>query len=326
MKIWDVIIIGAGVVGSALARELSKTPLSVLVLEREADSSFGISGRNSGVIHSGIHYAPGSLRADFDVRGNRMMAPLCDALRVPFRRTGKLTAAMTEAEEEKLTALKEQGDANGVPDLKILDHPEMERLQPGISGRAALYSPSTGIISPYGFTIALGEHARENGVEFRFLHRVTAIERQKAHFAVSAAVPNGRVCERGRSVINCAGLFSYDLGKMVGIDDFPIYPCRGEYYVLDKRLKDSLRLLIYPVPGAHAGGLGIHLTLTVEGNILIGPSNEYIDTPEDTATTREVMEALQREGHRLLPALTTGDFIRSFSGIRPKLIDRKSVV
>jgi len=240
---YDVIIIGAGVTGCAAAYELAKTSLSILVLEKEADAAFGISSRNSGVVHSGIHYKPGTLRARFNVEGNHMMEELCEHLRVPFTRTGKLTAAADDTETEQLEVLMEQGNANGVPGLQILDHAGMSRLQPGISGKAALYSPTTGIISPYGLTIALGEHARENGAAFRFLHQVTGIEHlhgagSDVRFRIEAQETGTRKVPLSSSgyqetvhftcsaVINCAGLFSDQNGRMAGIDEYTIYPCR----------------------------------------------------------------------------------------------------
>ena len=320
METHDVTIIGAGVVGNAIARELSRTHLHVLVVEKEADTAFGTSGRNSGVVHSGIHYAPGSARARFAVQGNRMMEELCDQLSVAYKRIGKLTVASNEHEVAQLHALKNQGERNGVEGLRILNHEGMEQKQPGIAGNQALFSPSTGIINPIAFTIALGEHAHANGVEYRFLSEVTAISKDyDDQYEISLRTPIGNDKIHTQVIINCAGLHADVIARMTGYDDFTVYPCRGEYYVLDKRLAEELNLLIYPVPGAHSGGLGIHLTNTTEGNILIGPSNEYIEDPQDFSSTTEIMELLKAEGRALLPSLETSDFIRSFAGLRPKL-------
>jgi glycerol-3-phosphate dehydrogenase len=328
MKICDVIIVGAGVIGCAAARILAMTNLSILIIEKEPDTGFGISSRNSGVVHSGIHYIPGSNRAIYNVRGNRMMEELCSELKVPFKRSGKITVAFSNDQVPALTTLLKQGIANGVPGIKLIGKNEMEILQPGTIGKAALYTPSTGIVSPYELTIAFAESAYANGADFKFNHTVTSIEvpnpaLRKEHFLIHTKhVDNSGTktnTYKAKIVINAAGLSSADIAKMAGIDDYTIYPCRGEYYVLDKRLRDSLNLLIYPVPGAHSSGLGIHLTNTVDGNILIGPSNEYIIDDEDSSTTIDVMEALREEGHHLLPTLGSSDFIRSFAGIRPKL-------
>lgn len=312
---YDVIIIGAGIVGNAIARELSRYRISVAVLEKDLDVGMGTSSRNSGVLHSGIHYQPGSLRARLNVQGNAQMSELCRDLKVKVQYIGKLTVAHDETDIETLGNLKEQGDANGVPGLEILNADQMKKLQPGIGGMKALYSPSTGIICPYGLTIALAENAQDNGVRFHLGHEVTGITRNEQIFRVTTS--EGKTFE-GSVLINSAGLYCDHICRMLGIAEYTIYPCRGEYLVLDKRLEGSLSVLVYPVPRKGGAGLGIHLTNTVDGNILIGPSNEYVDEREDYACTTEIMEKLKQEGHELLPRLSTSDFIRSFSGLRSK--------
>ncbi|MDD3997559.1 MAG: NAD(P)/FAD-dependent oxidoreductase [Sphaerochaetaceae bacterium] len=320
MENFDIAIIGAGVVGSAIARELSKTTARVVVFEQHADVAFGISGRNSGVVHSGIHYKPGSLRARLDVAGNAGMEKLCRDLYVPFERLGKLTVAFDQSQTMELERLKEQGDANGVPGLDLLESSQMRTLQPGIAGIKALHSPTTGIVNPMMLTIALAEHAYQNGVSWKFLHTVESITTENHNsFIIGCSTLDGFRSYKASIVVNCAALHANKIAAMTAFNEHTVYPCRGEYYVLDKRLKDELNILVYPVPSAHSGGLGIHLTKTTEGNILIGPSNEYIDDPDDESSTRPVMEILKNEGNELLPSLQTSDFIRSFAGIRPKL-------
>ncbi|MFP3927773.1 MAG: NAD(P)/FAD-dependent oxidoreductase [Desulfobacteraceae bacterium] len=312
---YDVLIIGAGVVGSAIARELSRYRLKIAVLEKELDVSMGTSSRNSGVLHSGIHYRPGSLRARLNVRGNRMMKDLCSELKVKIQYLGKLTLAHDETDLETLYRLKEQGEANGVPGLEILTPEEMQKKQPGVEGIAALWSPTTGIICPYGLTIALAENALANGVSFFLGREVTGISRDQGGFQVKTA--GGEDFEAG-VLVNAAGLFSDRICRMVGVDDYRIYPCRGEYLILDKRFKGSLSVLVYPAPRKGGAGLGIHLTNTVDGNILIGPSNEYVDDPEDVACTPDILALLKQEGRGLLPGISGADVIRSFSGLRAK--------
>lgn len=311
---YDVIIIGAGVVGNAIARQLTRYDLDVAVIEKELDVSMGTSSRNSGVIHSGIHYKPGTLRAKLNVAGNEMMTDLCRDLKVEIDYIGKLTVAQDDEEVKSLYHLKEQGEANGVPGLEILDRDAMLKLQPDVGGIKALHSPSTGIICPYTLTIGLAENAYANGCHFYLGHQVSAIEKTAYGFQVTASEKRFR----SKVVINSAGLYSADICRMVGIDEYNIYPCRGEYLILDKRLSGTLNLLVYPAPHHGKAGLGIHLTNTVAGNILIGPSNEYLDDPEDYACTADIMALLKKEGHDLLPQLKTTDFIRSFSGLRPK--------
>jgi glycerol-3-phosphate dehydrogenase len=311
---YDVVVIGAGVVGNAIARELSKYAVSVAVLEKELDVAMGTSSRNSGVIHSGIHYKPGTLRARLNVQGNALMAGLCQDLKVKIDYIGKLTVAQDEEEVKSLYALKDQGEANGVPGLEILDPGAMEKIQPRVGGIKALHSPSTGIICPYSLTIALAENAQANGCRFYLGHEVTSIQKTGDRFDIRA----GNKTFSAGVLINSAGLYSDQVARMLGIGDYRIYPCRGEYLILDKRLKGILNVLVYPAPHHSKAGLGIHLTNTVSGNILIGPSNEYQEDPEDYACTADIMAQLRREGHALLPELKTTDFIRSFSGLRAK--------
>jgi len=312
---YDVVIVGAGVVGCAIARELSKFQLKVLVVEKELDVGMGTSSRNSGVIHSGIHYSPGSLRAKLNVQGNFMFEELCKALKVKMSYIGKLTVAQDDEEIKTLYHLKEQGEANGVPGMEILPPEKMELIQPGVQGKLALYTPSTGIVCPYTFTIRLAESAHLNGVKFLLGTQVTGITRDGETFQIST--------HRGdrlttRVLINSAGLYSDAICRMLGIDEYKIYPCRGEYLILDKRFGHYLKTLVYPTPHHGKAGLGIHLTKTVDENILIGPSNEYVEEAEDIRTTKEIMGLLIEEGKRLLPGLSTSDVIRSFSGLRAK--------
>jgi glycerol-3-phosphate dehydrogenase len=290
----------------------------------EPDVSLGTSCRNSGVVHSGINYAPGTRRAELCVLGNSMMDALCADLKVSMKRIGKLTVALSDSDLPGLYRQREQGLANGTPGMELMDLDAMRRIQPGIEGILGLWTPSSGIISPYGLTIALAENAHANGVDFRLGHRVVGISRAADGdaFEVLALDENCRAPRtfRSRIVVNSAGLYSDEVGGMLGAGDGAIWACRGEYYVLDRRLDGSLKTLIYPVPGPNDPGLGIHLTPTVDGNILIGPSAVYIPDEDrrDYRTTAPVMDSLRREGLRLLPGLAAGDFIRSFSGNRPK--------
>ena len=316
-KGYDVTIIGGGIIGCAIARELSRYDLSVSLIEKESDVGLGTSCRNSGVIHSGINYKPGSTRAEVDVRGNELMDGLCRDLKVRMKRIGKLTVASDDKDIPTLFRLKEQGEANGVPGLEILDQEGMQKIQPGVGGVMALFSPTSGIVCPYGLTIGLAENALDNGVHFYLGQEVSSIETLSAGGFLVETKSGDRF--QAKVLINAAGLFADAVCRMAGIEDYRIYPCRGEYYVLDKRLDGTIRTLIYPAPRVDEPGLGIHLTPTVDGNILIGPSAEYIEEHEDYACTADVMRSLREEGHDLLPDLRMSDFIRNFSGVRPKL-------
>ncbi|MDR1917114.1 MAG: NAD(P)/FAD-dependent oxidoreductase [Synergistaceae bacterium] len=322
-EIYDVMIIGAGVVGVAIARELSRYSNRLGVIEKEPDVSLGASCRNSGVIHSGINYKPGTRRAILGVRGNAMMDELCFELNVPLKRIGKLTVALTEEDLPGLFRLYEQGRANGVPGMEMMNNSAMRRIQPGVDGIFGLWTPSSGIISPYGLTIALAENAHANGVDFYLECQVESLTRRDdGVFEVGARDLRHNAMRKfeTRVIINSAGIHSDEISRMAGIDDGVIWACRGEYYVLDRRLDGTLKTLVYPVPGRNDPGLGIHLTPTVDGNILIGPSAVYIpdEDREDYRATAPVMESLKREGLRLLPDLAASDFIRNFAGNRPK--------
>ena len=320
MSDYDVIIIGAGVVGSAIARELSRFDLSIGVIEKELDVSFGTSCRNSGVLHSGINYKPGTNRATLNVKGNAMMDKICSELKVPLKRIGKLTVAMSKDDLPGLYRQKEQGETNGVEGMELMDNDAMCLIQPGIAGILGLWTPSSAIISPYGLAIALAENAAANGADFHLDSEVTDIKRleePEQGFRIFV----GERSYTSRVLINAAGLYADKVSSMLGICPPPVWACRGEYYVLDKRLEGTLKTLIYPVPGPNDPGLGIHLTPTVDGNILIGPSAVYIpdEHRESYMATAAVMPALRVEGQRMLPELKASDFIRSFAGNRPKL-------
>lgn len=323
---YDVIIVGSGVIGSSVARELSRYKLNIAVLEKMPDVCCGTSARNSGVLHAGFNNRPGSKMAKFCVEGNAGFDKIAAELDVPFKRTGKLIVGFTDEDKEKLYQLKEQGEKNGVPGLEIVDKAFIKSKAPYVDGEFAMFSPSTAILSPFAYTVALAENACMNGVEFFFEHEVTGIKDDGKEYSVSVSVGGSGIKEtkelRAAYVINCAGLCSDKIARMLGINDYTIYPCKGEYYIFDKKLGDKLPLPAYPVPNIRTGGLGIHMTPSTEGNVFVGPSNEYIDDVEDYAAEKEVMDMLIRDGSKIFPYLTRDMFIRNFTGIRPKLVSK----
>ena len=312
---YDVAVIGAGVIGSAVARELCRYRLRVVVLERNPDLFGGTSARNSGVLHAGFNNRPGTKMARLCVEGNRTFPRAAAELDVPFRRTGKLIVGFDREDRARLEALLETGRRNGVPELRLVGRAEIRRMAPAIRGEFALYSGSTGVLSPFPWNLGLAENAANNGAEFRFSHPVTAARREAGCWWLTAG--GGTVWARW--VFNCAGLHADRVSAMLGIPGYRIYPCRGEYFLLDRRLADCLPLPAYPVPNYRTGGLGIHLTPTIDGNVLIGPSTEYVGAPEDWATTAPTQALLLEEGRRILPGLSRADCIRTFAGVRPKL-------
>ena len=329
-QIYDCIVIGGGVIGSAVARELSRYELTIAVLEKELDVCTETSGRNSAVLHAGFNNKPGSLMAKLCVEGNTGFDRTAHELDIPFKRTGKLVVGFDNEDLAGITFLKDQGDQNGCPGLELVDRDRIKSLEPNIEGNFALYSPMTGILNTFLYTIALAENAHQNGAAYFFDHEVTDIFRSGRNLSgrsepepeYEIQTNHGRF--RTRWVINCAGLYSDKIARMLGNQDYTIYPCRGEYFILDRKLGPYLTMPAYPVPNAKAGGLGIHLTPTVDGTILIGPSAEYIDEKDDYASTQEVSNLLIKDGARIFPRLQANSIIRSYTGIRPKLTGKNS--
>lgn len=317
MAVFDVLVIGGGVVGCAVLRELSRyRKLTIGLVEKESDVARGMSGRNSGVVHAGFNVRPGTLKARLNVEGRGIFAEYCRELGVPYEEVGKLVVAKTEEEISHLEKLKRQGEENGTADLRMVDQKELSRIEPNIAGIAALHSPRSAITCPFTLTTALAENAMRNGASIFLDTEVTAISQHEWGFAVDTAAAGAL---RSSMVVNSAGIFSADVAGMVGINGYRTRPCRGEYHVLDKRARSLVNGLVYPVPLPASGVLGIHITPTVDGNLMLGPSAEYIDDCEDTANTATVMEKLYREAAELMPKIRREHFIRSFSGIRMKL-------
>ncbi len=310
----DVAIIGAGVVGSALAYALSRLRCSTLVLEKEADVGTAATARNSGVIHAGLNYAPGSLRARFCMRGRELLMAWCDDLNVPYRVCGKLIVASRAEEIEGLERLRAAGETNGVPDMTLLGSKEVEALQPGIRAVAALHVPSSGIVSPYAFTLAMAEEAAVNGVAFR-LHTCAEVIRPSGDgFVIETS--GGPVFARW--VVNAAGIRAGRLAQTIDPQAPDLYPCIGEYLILDKQAGESLGMSVYPAPAVGGAGLGVHLTPTTEGNILLGPSDEYVSDPECSACTATTAEQLLEEARTMWPDLPSHLVIGAYAGIRAK--------
>ncbi|MDP6822622.1 MAG: NAD(P)/FAD-dependent oxidoreductase [Dehalococcoidia bacterium] len=316
---FDVAIIGGGVVGCAIARELSRYQLRVVVLERAADVARGTSGKNSGVVHTGINVPTGSRKAALNVAGARVFEDFCKDLDVPFDRVGKVIVALEEDQTPDLESLMARGIANGVPDLEIIDSATLKRMEPNISGAAALNVPTAAIACPYSLNIALAESSAEAGVEFMLNSPVTAINGDEGDFQITT--PGGTV--NAALIVNSAGLFSDKIARMVGIKRWRIWPCRGEYVILDKRAGSLINSMVYPVPPKGGAGLGVHITPTTDGNILLGPSADYTNDADDVRTTPKIRRQLLKEAAEFLPALSPRDVITAYSGMRPKLVPSK---
>ena len=311
---FDVLIIGGGAVGCAIARELSRYDLRIALLEKEADVAAGTSGRNSAVVHAGFNNRTGSLMAKYCVEGNEGFEALCAELDVPYQKTGKLLVAFCEEELQTLEKLVQRGEENGCKGLRLIGKEELSAMAPNVGGIGAMISPNTAIFDPFRYTVALAENAVKNGVRVCLNTEVTAISKEGDLFGVETS----KGTYRAAVLINAAGLSSARISAMAGVEGYRIYPCRGEYLILDRIAGEQLALPVYPAPAAGIGGLGVHLTPTVHGNIIVGPSNEYIDDDSDYATTQAVLDKLFREAQQLLPTLQRKDIIGSYAGLRSK--------
>lgn len=334
MKEYDVIIIGAGAVGSAIAYRLSANGLKVCVFEKNPDVCFETSARNSGVVHAGFNNPPGSLKAAYCVRGSAGFEEVADRFGIPYKKTGKYVVALTNEDESAVDGLLAQASENGVRAEKK-----------SFRGMPALYSPDTAITDPFKYTIALAEAAHLCGCDFYFEANVRSLESADPESQHNTAnIHTSKKSSRRENnyiatitytdefgereymysapyIINCAGLGAAGICRLLGISDFEIVPCRGEYHIADPYF-GTIDMPVYPAVRPGADVLGIHLTPTIDGNIMIGPSSEYLNekmNDADYSTTHDVMEQLFEEGKKLLPGFTKQSIIRSFSGIRPKL-------
>jgi glycerol-3-phosphate dehydrogenase len=310
--VYDVIIIGAGIIGCSAAYYLSRYNLKVLVVEKGPDVAVATSRANSGIIHAGYDPRPGTLMAGLNVLGNAMYSGLCSELDVPFRRCGSLVVAR-EGEEGELDRLLAQGRANGVPDLAILGRDEILNREPNISPDviAALYAPSAGIVAPGEMALAMAETAAVNGVDFLFNTKVTSIEVEND--AVRAVETEGGSFA-APVVINAAGIYADHIARLAGAERYDILPRKGEYMLLDKDLDGYVRHVVFPVPSPVSKG--ILVLPTVEGNVLAGPTAVDVDDRNDISTTPEGLAAIRQGARRLFPELPLGKVITSFAGLR----------
>ncbi|NLX71382.1 MAG: NAD(P)/FAD-dependent oxidoreductase [Clostridiales bacterium] len=310
---YDVVIIGAGVVGASIARELSRYDLSIAVLEAGSDVAAGSSGANSGIVHAGYDCNPGTLMARLNVKGNAMFDQISRELDVPFKRNGSLVLAFNEEDISQLEHLKAKGEINGVEDLKILSAEEVLKLEPNINTNviAALWAPTGGIVCPYGLTIAMAENAADNGVEFYFDNRVVSIDkRENGKFYIETTA--GKFISR--YVINAAGANADIISNMVGDDSFNIHPRKGEYCLYDRKWGNMVERTIFQPPSAM--GKGVLVTPTVDGNLLIGPNAFDTEKRDDNYTSAEGLDFVYNRALESVPSLPRDGVITVFAGLR----------
>lgn len=313
MEKYDVVIIGAGVVGTAVARFLSRYDTRVLVIEKEEDVCSGTSKANSGIVHAGYDAKSGTMKARMNVRGAELIRELSETLDFPYRNNGSLVLCMQEEELPGLQALYDRGITNGVKGLRILSRKEVLKLEPAVSESVcgALYAPTAGTVCPFGMTVAFAENAAENGVCFRFLEAVSEINK-KRDTGFLVMTDKGEVC--ARAVVNAAGLYADVFHNMVSSEHLTITPRRGEYVLLDKEAGGLIRHTIFQLPGKL--GKGVLVTPTVHGNLMVGPNAEDVEEKEDTETTAAGMEDIKARGLKSVPTLPYQKMITGFSGLR----------
>ena len=310
---YDVIIIGAGVSGAASARELSRCAARVCVLEKEEDVCCGTSKANSAIVHAGYDAVPGSLMAKLNVRGNALMGDLAKDLDIPFRRIGSLVVCLSEEDMPGLQALYDRGQANGVPDLRIIYHDELLQMEPNLSEEtyAALYAPTAGIVCPFGLNIALAENAAMNGVEFHFDTEVQSLERRQGGGWI---LHTSQGSYETRLVVNAAGVYADSLHNMISSGKIHITTRRGDYCLLDKTTGSHVNHTIFPLPGKY--GKGILVSPTIHGNLLLGPTAIDVADPEATNTTADGLAQVLENAGRYVKEIPYKNVITSFAGLR----------
>ncbi|MBQ6017283.1 MAG: NAD(P)/FAD-dependent oxidoreductase [Clostridiales bacterium] len=309
---YDIVIIGAGVSGSAIARELSRYDCKVLVIEKDEDVCCGSSKANSGLVHAGYDAKPGTLKAKMNIRGNELMTALASDLDIPFKRIGSLVVCTDESRRSGIDELYERGIANGVHDMQILSASEVKELEPNISDNAvcALYAPTAGIICPFRLNIAMAECACQNGVEFVFNSPVISIDRIDEGFCVKTSAKT-YTCS---VVVNAAGCHADDIHNMVSSRKLHITPRRGDYLLLDRSCDGFVKHIIFPQPTDL--GKGILVTPTVHGNTIIGPTAIDNDSKDEAPATSEGIAKVIEGSSRNVKGLPLKQVITSFSGLR----------
>lgn len=308
----DIIVIGAGVVGCSIARELSKYNLDVLVVEKNSDVSEGISKGNSGIVHAGYNEKIGTLKAKLNIEGNKIFDDLSRDLQFPFKRNGAFILAFSDEEMKTLESLKENGEKLGVEGLEILTREEALNIEPNLNKEivGVLNVKTSGIVSPYEMTIALAENAAENGVEFKLNSKVTNIEKISEGYKVTL---NNKELVSGKIIINASGLEGAFLNNLVSMSKREINPVKGEYCLFDKVAGAMINKTLFQVPNKLSKG--VLVTPTAEGNLLVGPNAVEGKTLE---TSREGIDEILDKSKKSLEELPVARILNTFSGIRPK--------
>ncbi len=315
---YDILIVGGGIVGTALARALSFYRVRIALLEARRDFARSTSGANSGIIHAGYDAQPGTLMAALNVKGCAMYPALCKDLSIPFRKIGSLVLAFDQEDLNTLRVLLERGEQNGVRGLQVLSQEALRKMEPAVSAVGALYAPEAGVISPYEAAVAFAENAAENGADIYLSHEVRAICREPGGLFTVEAGGTEPDCSTklftARLVVNCAGLSAGQINRMAGAEPVAETYRKGEYILYDKIYGNFVRSVIFQPPTK--AGKGVLVTPTAEGNLLIGPSSDPV-TERTVNTTAAGMADILQKARKSCPELPSGGSITAFAGIRP---------
>jgi L-2-hydroxyglutarate oxidase LhgO len=311
----DVAVIGGGVVGLSCALTLAESGASVCVIEREPRPGRGMSTRNSGVIHAGIYYPPGSLKARLCIDGRARLYEFCERYAVPHQRCGKLLVAGRAEDIPELERLRARGVSNGATSLEMVGVDFIRRKEPHIHAVAAVWSPDTGIVEAEALIVTLARLCRDHDVAM--LVGTSVIGAGFMSGGIELVTPHERFV--ARTVVNAAGLYADDVSAMLGGTRFQIKPCRGEYAELAPSKRRLVNGLVYPLPHADGSGLGVHLTRTTWGSVLVGPTAKFQESKDDYEGARLSLEAFLEPTRALLPEITLADLQPGGTGIRAKL-------
>lgn len=309
---YDVTIVGTGVIGTFIARELARYDLKILLLDKENDISAGTTKANTAIIHAGFDAKENSKMSHFNVQGNAMFDKVCEELDVPFERIGSLVVAFTEEDMKTIEELYNRGLKAGVPDMEILTSEQIKEMEPNLSNeiKGALYAKTAGVIGPWELAIALAENALENDVELKLNTEVLDIIKKDDSYRI---ITNNEDIDT-KVIINCAGVFGDKINNMISNNKVNIVPKKGQYYLLDKTARDLVNTVIFQCPTAN--GKGIVVTPTIHGNIIVGPDSEVIENKADTSTTKDNLMDVAETAKLSVPNIPFNQVITTFSGVR----------
>jgi L-2-hydroxyglutarate oxidase LhgO len=320
----NVLIIGGGVVGCAVAEALSRRWQEIFLVEQFPKFGMSTSTRNSGVVHSGIYYPTNSWKAKHCVEGNRLTIEFCTKNNVPYRITGKLVVAKSKEEEPQLLALLKKGQENGVAGLRIIKEAEIRRREPHVRGYSALLVPSTGICSAEELVRAYARLAEQQGANLLARAKVERLEPHKDCVRVALRVGDEEQSEietvEARCVINAAGLHADEVANLLGPRPWTIYPVRGEYCEIRGPRAELVQSLVYPLPHTDGLSLGLHFTKTLWGTLLLGPTAKYVDRKDNYERDRIAIPEFAEDVKHMVPEIEERDLQLAYSGLRPKLV------